>query len=243
MRKSIAAVCGILFSASSLANCHNHLNFGVPGNSDQQLCREGYALGYNYSTKVADWVAYRLTADSVNLSFTRSDKFKEDGELPVSSRSTLSDYYKSGYDRGHMAPRASVDVTKNAELESFLMSNMAPQRPGFNRVGWRILEETIRDWANTYGELHVVTGPIYYDNEANIGEGVAIPGAFYKVILDPYYNEAIGFVIPHRDVSGSELEGFITTVDEVEALTGLDFFADLPDKVEIEAEAQWWQMW
>lgn len=64
------------------------------------------------------------------------------------------------------------------------MSNMSPQLPGFNRVGWRVLEEHVRDLANEYNELYVVTGPIYQGNEGTIGNGVAIPSAFYKVILD-----------------------------------------------------------
>ncbi len=103
------------------------------------------------------------------------------------------------------------------------MSNMSPQLPGFNRVGWRVLEEHVRDLANEYNELYVVTGPIYQGNEGTIGNGVAIPSAFYKVILDPSFDEAIAFIVPHRDVSSSELANFITTIDEVERQTGLDF--------------------
>lgn len=81
------------------------------------------------------------------------------------------------------------------------MSNMSPQLPGFNRVGWRLLEEHVRDLANDYHELYVVTGPIYQGGDGSIGNGVAIPSAFYKVILDPAFNDAIAFIVPHRDVS------------------------------------------
>ncbi len=231
------------FSSAS-ETCGEHLVKGVPSNnSDQVLCRTGYAVGYNYQTKNADWVAYHVTKESVNAQFKRSNNFKVDAELPDYAQSTLSDYSKSGYDRGHLAPSAAMDFSQESMQESFLLSNMSPQLPGFNRVGWRLLEEHVRDLANEYQELYVVTGPIYEGNEASIGDGVVIPSAFYKVILDPYYNDAIAFIVPHQDVSGSELVNFVTTIDEVEERTNLDFFANTSDDVENSMEAMLWEMW
>ncbi|WP_447470028.1 DNA/RNA non-specific endonuclease [Vibrio harveyi] len=225
--------------------CGQHLDKGMPStNSDQFLCRDGYAVGYNYDTKNADWVAYHITAESVNITNKRSNSFKEDTEMPDYARSTLADYKGSGYDRGHLAPSATMDFTRESMKQSFLMSNMSPQLPGFNRVGWRVLEEHVRDLANEYNELYVVTGPIYQGNEGTIGNGVVIPSAFYKVILDPSFDEAIAFIVPHRDVSSSELANFITTIDEVERQTGLDFFAQTPDSIEDNMESvKWEDMW
>ncbi|HDY7603919.1 TPA: DNA/RNA non-specific endonuclease, partial [Vibrio vulnificus] len=205
--------------------------------------RDGYAVGYNYNTKNADWVAYHITAESVNASYKRSNSFKEDAELPDYARSTLADYSNSGYDRGHLAPSAAMDFSQQSMQQSFLMSNMSPQLPGFNRGGWRLLEEHVRDLANEYNELYVVTGPIYQGGENAIGNGVVIPSAFFKVIFDPAFNDAIAFVVPHRDVSGSELANFITTIDEVERLTQLDFFSAVDDSTEASMEAQVWEMW
>ncbi|QFT10588.1 DNA/RNA non-specific endonuclease [Vibrio sp. THAF190c] len=231
------------FSSAS-ETCGEHLVKGMPSNnSDQVLCRTGYAVGYNYQTKNADWVAYHVTKESVNAQFKRSNNFKADTELPEYAQSTLSDYSKSGYDRGHLAPSAAMDFSQQSMQESFLLSNMSPQLPGFNRVGWRLLEEHVRDLANEYQELYVVTGPIYEGNEASIGDGVVIPSAFYKVILDPYYNDAIAFIVPHRDVSGSELVNFVTTIDDVEDRTNLDFFANTSDDIENSMEAMLWEMW
>lgn len=226
-------------------NCGQHLDKGMPStNSDQFLCRDGYAVGYNYDTKNADWVAYHVTAESVNITNKRSNSFKEDTEMPDYARSTLADYKGSGYDRGHLAPSATMDFTRESMKQSFLMSNMSPQLPGFNRVGWRVLEEHVRDLANEYNELYVVTGPIYEGNEGTIGNGVVIPSAFYKVILDPSFDEAIAFIVQHRDVSSSELANFITTIDEVEHQTGLDFFAQTPDSIEDNMESvKWEEMW
>ncbi|MCG6301940.1 DNA/RNA non-specific endonuclease [Vibrio vulnificus] len=235
----------LLFALPAAAEiCGQHLDKGMPSTQpDQVLCRDGYAVGYNYNTKNADWVAYHITAESVNASYKRSNSFKEDAELPNYARSTLADYSNSGYDRGHLAPSAAMDFSQQSMQQSFLMSNMSPQLPGFNRVGWRLLEEHVRDLANEYNELYVVTGPIYQGGENAIGNGVVIPSAFFKVILDPAFNDAIAFVVPHRDVSGSELANFITTIDEVERLTQLDFFSAVDDSTEASMEAQVWEMW
>lgn len=246
--KKILLLTTLLLTITPFANatetCGEHLVKGLPSeNSDQVLCRTGYAVGYNYQTKNADWVAYHVTAESVNAQFKRSNNFKVDAELPEYAQSTLSDYSKSGYDRGHLAPSAAMDFSQESMQESFLLSNMSPQLPGFNRVGWRLLEEHVRDLANEYQELYVVTGPIYEGNEASIGDGVMIPSAFYKVVLDPYYNDAIAFIVPHRDVSGSELVDFVTTIDEVEQRTNLDFFAHTSDDIENSMEAMLWEMW
>ncbi|WP_199450925.1 DNA/RNA non-specific endonuclease [Vibrio harveyi] len=246
MKNIILVSLVTLLSFPTLAEtCGQHLDKGMPStNSDQFLCRDGYAVGYNYDTKNADWVAYHITAESVNITNKRSNSFKEDTEMPDYARSTLADYKGSGYDRGHLAPSATMDFTRESMKQSFLMSNMSPQLPGFNRVGWCVLEEHVRDLANEYNELYVVTGPIYQGNEGTIGNGVVIPSAFYKVILDPSFDEAIAFIVPHRDVSSSELANFITTIDEVERQTGLDFFAQTPDSIEDNMESvKWEEMW
>ncbi|HGY9610440.1 DNA/RNA non-specific endonuclease [Vibrio harveyi] len=246
MKNIILVSLVTLLSFPTLAEtCGQHLDKGMPStNSDQFLCRDGYAVGYNYDTKSADWVAYHITAESVNITNKRRNSFKEDTEMPDYARSTLADYKGSGYDRGHLAPSATMDFTRESMKQSFLMSNMSPQLPGFNRVGWRVLEEHVRDLANEYNELYVVTGPIYQGNEGTIGNGVVIPSAFYKVILDPSFDEAIAFIVPHRDVSSSELANFITTIDEVERQTGLDFFAQTPDSIEDNMESvKWEEMW
>ncbi|EKD4047567.1 DNA/RNA non-specific endonuclease [Vibrio parahaemolyticus] len=246
MKNIILVSLVTLLSFPTLAEtCGQHLDKGIPSsNSDQFLCRDGYAVGYNYNTKNADWVAYHITAESVNITNKRSNAFQEDTEMPDYARSTLADYKGSEYDRGHLAPSATMDFTQESMKQSFLMSNMSPQLPGFNRVGWRVLEEHVRDLANEYNELYVVTGPIYQGNEGTIGNGVVIPSAFYKVILDPSFDEAIAFIVPHRDVSSSELTNFITTIDEVERQTGLDFFAQTPDSIEDNMESvKWEEMW
>ncbi|MFC1814501.1 DNA/RNA non-specific endonuclease [Thermodesulfobacteriota bacterium] len=203
--------------------CNGHVAYGIPGPEDQLLCREGYAVGYDYDRKVPAWVAYHLTPDSVNPKFKRSNKFKEDTEIPAQYRSTLSDYKGSGYDRGHMAASATVDFSYKSMMESFLLSNMTPQLPGLNRQGWRYLEQHIREWTNDRGKLYVVTGAMFVGSNSIIGNGVHVPTHFYKVVYDSVSQDAIAFLVPHRAISKGDLPAFIVSVDEVERLTGLDF--------------------
>ncbi len=166
-------------------------------------------------------MAYRLTPDSVNKKFKRSNKFKEDIDIPMQYRSTLSDYKGSGYDRGHMAASATVDSSYNAMMESFLLSNITPQLPGLNRQGWRYLESYIREWTNDRGELYIVTGAMFIGEYTVIGNDVHVPTHFYKVVYDAVGIDAIAFLVPHRPVSKGELPAFIVSVDEVEHRTGL----------------------
>ncbi len=219
--------------------CNGHVAFGIPGPEDQLLCREAYAVGYDYDKKIPAWVAYRLTPDSVNKKFKRSNKFKQDTSIPIQYRSTLSDYRGSGYDRGHMAASATVDSSYIAMLESFLLSNMVPQLPGLNRQGWRYLESYIREWTNERGKLYVVTGVLFEGDHGTIGNGVYVLTHFYKVVYDSVRQDAISFLLPHRNISKSEIPAFIVSVDEIERRTGLDFNRLLDDVIEDEVEVMW----
>ena len=124
--------------------------------------------------------------------------------------------------------------------ESFLLSNMAPQvGPSFNRGIWATLEAKVREWAIERGELYVVTGPIYTTTSLkHVGtNNVAVPTHFYKVVFDPVRVEAIAFILPNEKNPSSKLPTFITSVDEVENKTGLDFLSTLQDDVENLVEA------
>lgn len=225
---------GSLYDVSPTETCQEHLTAGNPDSSDQILCREGYVVGYNYSTKQANWVQYHITAASVSAGVTRVDSFREDTEIPSISRSTLNDYSGSGYDRGHMAANATMDFSVSSMNESFLLSNISPQLADFNRAGWADLEQYVRDCAEEKGELIVATGPIFNSTSFNtIGAGVAVPDAYYKVILKPG-SPASGFAfkIPHAALSNTELENYVTTIDNVEAAIGIDFFSAIRDDVE-----------
>jgi len=226
-------------------SCDDHLVHGTPSASDQLLCRDGYALGYNFSRRSADWVAYRLTPgihDDGNVD--RQDDFREDEDLPFEFRTTPNDYEEPVFDQGHLAPSESLDDTIAMNSQTFLMSNMTPQRPRFNRNGWRGLENRERKWASARGEVFVYIGPIYEGQVEFIGDRVPVPSHFFKVVYDPEENEAIAFLIPHQDFLTAELNDFLVSVDEVEQRSGLNLLSALPNATENAVEstvqpAQW----
>ncbi|MBI9096275.1 MAG: DNA/RNA non-specific endonuclease [Sphaerochaeta sp.] len=206
----------------------------------------GFSLVYDEEHEQPMWVAYHLSREELYGTSKRKDNFRSDSSILTESAS-LSDYRSSGYDRGHLIPAADLSWSEEAMSDSFYLSNMSPQEPQFNRGIWSTLEATVRNFADTEGEVYVVTGPILTDGPyKTIGKNeVTVPKHYYKVILD--YAEpdfkAIGFVLPNEGSDG-RLESFATTVNEVEQLTNLDFFPLLPDKLEENLEssfsvAQW----
>ncbi len=229
---------GDLLDGTLNPECVNHLAVGVPGPSDQVLCRDAYAVGYNYTNKVADWVAYHVTADSVSLSYPRNDNFREDLEIPVGYRAVLSDYSGSGYDRGHLAPNATVDYSFNAMDESFLLSNITPQLASFNRGAWASLEEYFRDCTVEVDEMYVVTGTVVSAASGSVGNQVKIPTKYYKAaikISSPA--KAMAFLLPHEDIATDHLPDYLVSVDQLEAEVGIDLFSAVRDDIESSVES------
>ena len=228
-------------TAQGLADCEGHFRYGVPGDAPTLLCRLGYALSHDDTRKVPRWVAYHLTKEHMSGTERRSNDFRPDPDLEPGERAELADYAGSGYDRGHMAPAGAMKWSRVAMSESFLLSNMAPQIGiGFNRHIWKSLETKVRAWTKSRGELYVVTGPVFSTTASKvIGQGnVAVPTQFFKVIFDPVRVEAIAFVLPHEKLPTKDLPNYLATVDEVEALTGLDFLSRLDDEVEKVVESR-----
>lgn len=209
------------------------------GTPEQILKRTGYVASYNKTTLLPNWVAWHLTAERTEGSAKRSGvDFAEDTEVPE-PRATDWDYYNSGYDRGHMCPAADNKWSKKAMEESFLFTNMCPQNGNLNRGDWNEMEMACRKWAKKYGDLYIVCGPILYKGKhKTIGKNkVVVPEAFFKVVLrtgdDP---QAIGFI--YKNTSGNRpKDSYVNTVDEVERITGIDFFPTLPDEIEDKVEA------
>ena len=217
-------------------------DFGWPAytTNDDIVEHAYYALSYDEKNEQAEWVAYKLTrANLNNAQFKRKDNFRQDPDVKSKSAS-LADYKGSGYDRGHLAPAADFTWTEQGLDESFFMSNMSPQEPGFNRGVWKKLEEQVHQWAKQEGELFVVTGPIFKEKRKKIGKNkVTIPSHFYKVLLDMSGNDikAMAFVLPNEK-SSQQLSFFAMSVDDLEDVSGLDFFPLIPDDLENQVESQ-----
>lgn len=213
----------------------------LPTSSTGQIVTHRYyALSYSEEHELPEWVAYELTRERLKTKWVdRTNDFRSDPKVDTKSAHPL-DYKRSGYDRGHIAPAADMAFSEDAMSESFYMSNMAPQVRGFNVGVWRELEELTRDWAKKFRHLYVVSGPIlnrpYIDW---IGKNeVAVPHAFYKVLLDLSEPElkGIAWIIPN-EVTEMPLTEYATSIDEVEQLTGINFFAELMDE-KLEAELE-----
>jgi len=201
---------------------------------DQIVKHSAFVLCYSEPHEQAKWVAYRLTAEMCNNNGEeRSNDFREDVSVKTKSAHP-DDYKKSGYDRGHLCPAGDMGWSEIAMSESFLMSNMSPQEPKFNRGIWKKLESEVREWAKNNEEVYVVTAGVLSDSLKTIGSNkVAVPLYYYKVILDikkPEY-KAIAFVVPNEG-SKNDIFDFAVSIDSVQRLTGIDFFPALPDSLE-----------
>lgn len=234
------------------ANSRETSNLELPAfrhdSGEKILQREGYTVSYNKTTRQPNWVAWHLTADHVDGPYKRKGvSFREDEEV-AEPRATNADYTSSGYDRGHMCPSGDCRWSKIAQQESFLFTNVCPQVHGLNAGDWNEMEQQCRTWAERYGDLYIVCGPVLFGKSRHktIGRNkVVVPEAFFKVVLRAGNDTAaIGFI--YRNQSGNRPKGdYVNSIDEVERITGYDFFPQLPDRVErrVEAEADidaWW---
>lgn len=216
-----------------------NLELPKPIQGEQIVHHTGYTLSYNEEYEQPSYVAYKLTQNELYGPNERKNNFREDPSIKTGS-ATLDDYKNSGYDRGHLCPAADQKESEQAMSDSFYMSNMSPQNPDFNRGIWADLEGTVRNFADTNDMIYVVTGPVLTDGPyKTIGKNkVAVPKFYYKVILD--YTEpelkAIGFILPNQKGT-SDLQCYVTSVNNVEEITDIDFFYQLPDDIEEKLES------
>jgi endonuclease G len=222
-----------LVSFSQDKSLINNLEIPELKKNEYVVKHEGYSLSYNELNEQANWVAYQLTDIETIAKVKRENKFIIDPFIKTESANN-SDYLKSGYDRGHLAPAGDMAWSEKAMEESFYYSNMSPQNPSFNRGIWKKLEEQLRNWATDYHSIYIITGPVLDSNLEMIGPNkVSVPKYYYKVILN--YTDSvikgIGFIIPNLS-STLPLQHFAVTIDSVEKITNINFFPVLDDEKE-----------
>jgi len=205
--------------------------------SEKILERYAMTISYNKDFKQANWVAYELLSEETIRQFNRTNYFFSDPDIQEGT-AVNSDYKGSGFDRGHLAPAGDMGWNETAMRESFQYSNISPQNPSFNRGIWNRLEEFVRRWAVENKSILIVVGPVLKSELEILGNGVAIPKYFYKVILDCNYPDikGIGFIFPNEG-SDKPLNAFAVSIDSVEAFAGIDFFPKLPDEIENKVES------
>ncbi|MFV0554111.1 MAG: DNA/RNA non-specific endonuclease [Mangrovibacterium sp.] len=207
-----------------------------PTGNNQLIKHQYYSLSYSEKHEQAEWVYYELTREEAQGGASRTDNFRPDEAVKTQS-AQLADYARSGYDRGHLAPAADMGFNATAMSESFYFSNMSPQDPSFNRGIWKKLEALTRNWALEYGAIHIATGAILNEDFPTIGTNqVSVPRYYYKVIYDEQNQKAIAFVLPNSN-SSEPLQSFAVPIDQVEQLTGINFFYQLSDSLENQLEA------
>ena len=197
-----------------------------------------YTLSYIHKYKDAEWVAYKLNDTMLIGPAARKNNFCVDPLVPGGTAGE-NDYPGKEYDRGHLCPAEDMSFSQEATDTTFYMSNMTPQMESFNRGIWKTLEMKVRSWAKKYKEVYVMSGAVLKDGLQKIGpnKDISVPMQFYKVILVYRGKETkeIAFLIPHRKTSEA-LTSFAVPVDSIEALTKIDFFPNLPDKLENKLE-------
>ena len=215
------------------------------GKKELILKRKNYTLSFNKETNLPNWVAWRLDKEKLVERVSRKGYgFKPDPDINPSQAVVTQDYAHSGYDRGHMCPAGDSRWSGEAMKESFYMTNICPQHPNLNGGDWHELEQACRRWAEKE-KLYIVCGPILYRKALNLPIGkehqIRVPDAFFKVILTGVEKgkpRAIGFI--YKNSAGNRpLDSYVNSIDQVERITGLDFFSALPDDVENRIEKEY----
>lgn len=238
-----------------------HLFAGLPvspanATNEHIIHQREWITWYDDDLRVPLWVQYRLTRADARAQRTRRDCFRRDSRLSDEAASFCEDYQEPIFDRGHMVPRSDLNRTQVAMINSFIFSNMCPQQANFNQGIWENLESKVRRWAIVSDGVFVVTGAVFDKNEdgrrdddvdANLvapRRRVAIPTHFYKIIMHQRpsgFIDTISILLPHnnRQITKADryLSEHIVSIDQIEALTGIDFFPNLPDDREAMVES------
>ena len=210
-----------------------------------------YSLEYSYKYKHSYWIAYRFD-NTTGGNVGRNEAYKPDPELPSQYAAKHNDYTNSGYTRGHLCASSDRQYSKEANQQTFYMSNISPQSGnGFNQSGsaWNTGEDKVQAWGYNISRS---TDTLYVVNGGTLGEGmikgyikneIAIPKYFFMAVLfrsgDNY--KAIGFYMPHEnlkdDPDKKDPKKYLMSIDALEQETGIDFFHNLPDNIENTVEA------
>ncbi len=228
------------FGIKGVAKQHNYtgaptsyLPVSAPGTPEQILTRKGYTVSYNKENKIPNWVAWHLTKEHATGPYRRpGSAWHEDTQVPT-PRTTLADFKDTDWTRGHMCPAGDNKWDADAMYDTFLFTNCCPQHANLNSGVWNQIEMSCRRWAEKYGDIYIVCGPILFRKEhETIGPNkVVVPEAFFKVVLclngTP---KGIGFIC--RNTDGSKAKYFyVNSISQVERITGMTFFPNLPKNI------------
>ena len=218
------------------------VRIGEPAPNDIRIVDRGeFVFGWSDRLRHPVWCAYHVVKDA-KYTIDKRPGFVKDKSIPAAP--SPSDYTKSGYDRGHLAPNHAIATRygETAQRKTFAMSNVAPQTPELNRGVWRDVEHRIADlWTARYGEIWVVVGSISpsANGETIGGTNIDVPESFYQVIVaqEGMDVRALAVVFPQQVPWSAWAARYIVTIEELEKMTGLDFNPELPGFIQRPLEA------
>jgi endonuclease G, mitochondrial len=218
--------------------------FSLPACSAEGLelaDRAFFLLCHSSILKVPMWAGYEIKRGQLGGAVERPKQFGADAGL-AGDKARNADYRGSGYSRGHLVPAEDFAWSGAGIRATFLLSNVVPQRQSVNAGAWRQLEGAVRRLAACSDAVYVFSGPVFAgDAIERIGAGqVAVPTHTFKVVLAVADGRKTMYaaVAPNASTRGLPLSAFLTTVEEVERRTGLDFFSGLDDSEEHALESR-----
>ncbi|VGO21557.1 DNA/RNA non-specific endonuclease [Pontiella sulfatireligans] len=225
----------------------DHVYGGYPSQGFQfwgkaeRLDNRGYTVGYSESMRNPLWSAYRVFDVPRLSSGKRPSGFPSDAR--TRAKVVQGDYTHSGFDRGHMAPNYAIATRygEQAQKETFLMSNIIPQTPYVNRGMWKDLEMHVaKRYGRYFGEVWVICGPVFEKTVEKLDSGVPVPSHYYKIIADEHDGRlrVLAFLVEKRCPPYTRIKKRLVSIDEIEQRTGLDFFPELPERMQQELEAE-----
>ena len=236
---SVISVCCITLSyiechAQHITNeVYTYIPLPLKNKSEQILFRKGYIVSYNKDWKIPNWVAWHLTKEhTLGVNSRSGNAWHEDIDVPY-PRATILDYKGSGWSRGHMCPAGDNKWDSEALYESFLFTNCCPQNANLNSGDWNQIEMICRRWAEKFGDIYIVCGPILFNQKhETIGSNkVVVPEAFFKVVLCMNGKpKGIGF-IRRNTYTSKRSDFYVNSIKEIERITGITFFPLLPGVV------------
>jgi len=241
----LSMIIYLYYPSSNEISTDDEINQGLTSSFDylptsttnQIIKHKFYSLSYNEKYEQAEWVAYELKKEHLIGTNRKRPYFEPDKKVKTKS-ANYRNYKNSGFSKGHLCPAGDRKFSEEAYNETFLTSNISPQKLDFNGGVWNRLEQKTRFWASKERHLYVITGGVLNNELSTIGkEKVAVPKYFYKILLDNSEPEikAIAFLIPHKE-SKEPLFNFVVSIDSIEKLTRLDFFPALNDSIENQLE-------
>jgi len=244
-----------------------HLPWGVPQSSptrdgERLLVQRDYVINYSDQLLVPLWTAHRIDANELDK-VKRIDCFRRDPRVPAPFASLRTDYDEPVFDQGHLTPNGDMSRSLMSVLNSFVLTNMAPQHCFFNRGVWQIFESLVRLWIKDRPTVYIITGSVFdrdgdgkRDDDGaavrmvsrNGKTRVAVPSHFYKILIHQTSDgqvEALAALLPNdqTDLDGDDairyIEEHLVSIQDVQTVTGVMFFPEVPGALPPKASVLW----